>query len=413
MSGAPTSGAGASAGGTLKAPFLAFTADEATQLVIQQFAKKHGLPDNCVVSGDAATAAEYLKSHPNPQVLFVDVPTVEAAKPMLDALADVCDPHVKVIVSGRINEYSFYCWLVDIGINNYLLKPFTLPALEGAYAKATQPAGAAPADTVKRGKIISVIGTRGGVGATTIAVNLSWVLANQMKQHVALMDLDPQVGTVAMALDLEPGRGLRDALEKPDRIDSLFLDRVMVKYDEHLSILSAEEPLEEMIISNEAAAEALLNETRAKFSHIIVDVPRQMSPFTRHALKISDYIIVITETTMPGLRDALRLYDYFRDTLKLPTPMFIANREGVAGKYHMKRGDFEKGLNAKLSHVLPFVLEAYASTNAGEVLVETAKSSPVIKIVKEIANQFVDAGATDNNAPAAKNWMNLFKGKKK
>lgn len=397
--------------GGVRSPFMAFCTDADSLSILKQFAESNRWAVTTVQNGDAMAAAQYLKSHPSPAVLIVEVPSAKEAPAMLDALADVCDANTKVIVSGKINEYSFYTWLLDIGIANYLLQPFTLSALQTIFGKVTQPEPKAAQDTPQEAKVISVIGTRGGVGSTTIAVNLSWILSHHYKQQVALLDLDPQVGTVAMALDLEPGRGLRDALEKPERVDSLFMERVMVRYDEYLSILSAEEPLEEIIISNEAAAGALIRETKKKSQYVIVDVPRQMTPFTRHALKISDHVIVITETTVPGLRDALRLSDYFRDHLKIPTPTFIANREGIAGKFHMSKSEFEKGLGHPLSYVMPFVLEAYASTNTGEVLVESAKNSPVIKVLHKMAAQFAD-GEVEEASAKPQGFLSLFKGRK-
>src|SRR5262249_7022182 len=145
----------------------------------------------------------------------------------------------------------------------------------------------------------------------------------------------------ALALDLEPGKGLREALEKPERIDSLFMDRVMVKLDEQLSILSTEEGLEENIVVSAASAEALYKQTRPKFSHVVVDVPRILTPYTRYALAHADHIICVTEYTIKGLRESLRYLEYCRDSLKVSVPMFVVNRSGMAGKHQMPNAEFE------------------------------------------------------------------------
>ncbi len=392
--------------------FLAFCKDAESLATLRRFAVAKGWGERCIVEGDAASAAKELVNHPSPAILLVDISSAEEAPALLDKLADVCEPGTRVIVSGRVNEYSFYCWLVDIGIHSYLLKPFTSAALEAALQKVTHPGGTqAAADEKKASVVIAVIGTRGGVGATTLAVNLAWVLGNHRKQKVALLDLDPHGGAVAMTLDLEPGRGLRDALEKPDRIDALFLERVMVRFSDNLSILSAEEPFEDHVIANEQAADALLREARARFSHVVVDVPRQMTGFAREVLSRADHIIVVTETTMLGLRDALRLHDYFRDTLKVKPPFFVANRQGVAGKHHMPRGEFEKGLGAPFAHVMPFVQEAYASANTGEILVDNAKNAGLIKEYDALADRFMTA-STDKPAPEKpKGLLGFLKGK--
>jgi pilus assembly protein CpaE len=397
-----------------RAPFLAFTSDAESVAVLKQFAAKQGWAEAIIQQGDIDAAASYLKGSPSPAVLCVDIPSAEAAPAALDRLADVCDPGIKVIVSGKVNEYSFYCWLVEVGIANYLLKPFTLAALEAAYKKATDVpvAMAAPAAEVKKdGKIITVIGTRGGVGATTVAVNLAWLLGHKLQQKTALLDFDPQLGTVALALDLEPGRGLREALEKPDRIDGLFMDRVMVRLDDQLSILSTEESLEENVSASAAAAEALFKQTRPKFSHIVVDVPRTLSPYTRYALGHSDHIVCVTEYTIMGLRESLRYLEYCRDVLKVPPPIFVASRVGMAGKHQMPNAEFEKGLGHKIAYSVPFILDAHAAATAGELLVETTKNAPAIKALNALAAQFVE-GAQAKELPTKKGLLGIIKGGK-
>jgi pilus assembly protein CpaE len=400
-----------------RTPFLAFTSDPESVAVLKQFCAKLGWSDTVIHEGDIDAATAFLKGTPSPHVLCVDVASAEAAPAALDKLADVCDPGIKVIVSSKINEYSFYSWLVEVGISNYLLKPFTLAALEAAYKKATDvpvvahEAAAVAAETKKDGRIITVIGTRGGVGASTIAVNLAWLLGHKLQQKTALLDFDPQLGTVALALDLEPGRGLREVLEKPERIDGLFMDRVMVRMDEYLSILSTEESLEENVSASAAAAEALFKQTRPKFSHIVVDVPRTLSPYTRYALGNSDHIICVTEYTIMGLRESLRYLEYCRDILKVRPPIFVASRTGMAGKHQMPNAEFEKGLGHKVDFNVPFILDAYAAATAGELLAETTKNAPVLKALHALAAHFVD-GAETKEPKAKKGLMGVLKGGK-
>jgi pilus assembly protein CpaE len=385
--------------------------------VLKQFSAGKGFGDNVVYQGDIDAASAFLKNNPSPKVLCVDIASAETAPAALDRLADVCDPDIKVIVSGKINEYSFYCWLVEVGITNYLLKPFTLAMLETTYAKAAEVRSAATiaaaAEEKKDGKVISVIGTRGGVGATTVVVNLAWILANHHKQKTAILDFDPQLGTVALALDVEPGRGLREALEKPDRIDGLFMDRVMVKLDEQLSILSTEEGLEDNIAASQAASEALMKQTRPKFSHIVIDVPRHLSPYTRHALGHADHIVCVTEYTIMGLRESLRYLEYCRDMLKR-TPVFVGNRTGMAGKHQMPQAEFEKGLGVKIAYNIPFVIDAHAAATAGELLAETAKNSPATKALHALAAQFVDGAEAKEKESAgkSKSLLGFLKGGK-
>lgn len=389
--------AGSAAGGSNKRhPFIAFVSDAESSAQLQQFGAGKGWSSAVVQQGDIEAAITYLKNSPSPDVLLIEVASAESAPAAFDRLADVCEPGVKVIVTGKVNEYSFYCWLVDMGISSYLLKPLTVAALDTAYKKATDILPAAPVTAAAQAaqaasKVISIIGARGGSGATTVATNLAWLLSHQLNQKTALLDFDPQLGTVALSLDLEPGRGLREALEKPERIDGLFMDRVMVKVDDNLSILSTEEGIEEQITPNEGAAEALFRQTRPKYTHIVVDVPRALSPFTRFALKASDHVICVTELSLMGLRESLRYLEYCRDVLKIAPPIFVANRVGVAGKHQMPQSEFEKGLGAKVEYTIPLVLDAHAAATEGKVLAEKTKNSPAVKAFHTLAQRFVEA----------------------
>ena len=111
-------------------------------------------------------------------------------------------------------------------------------------------------------------GTRGGVGATTVATSVAWLIAHERRRRVALVDLDLQFGTVALSLDLEPSHGLREALENPNRIDGLFMDRVLVQHSERLFVLSAEESPDETLLLDYSAVELLMTELRNKFHYV-------------------------------------------------------------------------------------------------------------------------------------------------
>lgn len=403
-------------GGT-DVPFMAFTSDGETALALKQFAASHNWPESIIHSGDIDAAAQFLKTNHSPKVLFVDVTSAaDKVSASLDALADVCEPGIKVIVSGRINEYSFYCWLVDVGISSYLLKPFKLAALETAYGKASDVPQAGSdtkrGDVKKEARIITILGARGGVGATTVSVNTAWILAKHYRQKVALLDFDAQLGTVALALDLEPSKGMRDALEKPDRIDSLFIDRVMIRVDEHLSILSTEEALEENLTSSEGAAANIIKQIRPKFSHILIDLPRTLNPFTRYTITHADDVVCVTEYTIAGLRESLRYLEYCRDVLKRKPPIFVANRVGLAGKHQMPQEEFEKGLGQKVAFNIPFILDAHAAATSGEVLAEIApKNAPAVKMLHTLSGHFMDGLEAAEQKPA-KSLLSMLKGGK-
>lgn len=383
--------------------FLAFVTDAASLKAAREFAEARHW-QNAVSEGTIATAIERLSQQPSPEVLVVEIPDPAAAPELLDKLADVCDPGVKVIAAGTVNEYSFYCWLMEIGISGYLLEPFTSATIEAAWHKASEPAETrAKQVPSQEGKVVALLGTRGGVGVTTLAANIAHLVSSQSKKPTVLLDLDPHQGACPMTLDLEPGRGLREALEKPDRIDGMFLERVTVKYDQYLSVIGTEEALEENILWQESAADALLRETRKKYAYVIVDMPRQYNPLTRAILSRSDTVLMVTETTLLGLRDALRLQDLLKDKLKIKPPVIVASKTGLSPKHEMTRANFDKALGAKISHMVPFSQEVLMSAAAGELVVQKSVQCPAAQALYHIAAQIApDSKSGKDGKPGRK-----------
>ncbi len=389
-------------------PFLAFIKDEKELATLKAFAEKRLWPETAIQSGDITTAVEHLKTNPSPEVLLVEVSTPAEASKQMDALAEVCDPDTKVIAIGSVNEYSFYCWLMDIGIFSYLLKPLTAEVLETTLAKAGDkglPAGQAKAP----GKVIAVTGTRGGVGATTFSLNLAGAITEISKKNVALVDIDPREGSVALTLDLEPSRGFREALEKPDRIDSLFIDRVMNRHGKYLSVLSSEESLQEQFHIHDNAADALIKELKDKFDFIILDVPRTHDAFGRKCMALADQVVIVTELNLLCLRDTLRLNDLMREALKTKPPLLVASRTGL-NKHEMKISDYEKGVNADIIGKIPFAPDVYTHISSDIPSVKFkahAAVKPLYQLVGQILPELKPA------APAKDEKGGFFKSKKK
>ena len=154
-------------------------------------------------------------------------------------------------------------------------------------------------------KLIAVIGARGGVGASTIAVNTAWLMAHEQNLRVAVVDLDLYFGTVALSLDLEPGRGFREALENPNRIDGLFIERALVRESDNLFILGAEEALENAFNFDPAAVELLLEKLRCDFDCVIVDFPRAVVTANAYILSAASAVVKLVKLRPETVNESL------------------------------------------------------------------------------------------------------------
>lgn len=394
-----------------KPKFFAFAQNSGDILAIKEFTAAQSWDDSCVMQGDIRTAAQYFKAHPSPILLLVEIPSAEEAPALLDELANVCDPHTKVIVTGTVNEYSFYCWLMDIGVFSYLLRPLTKDMLETAYKKSIEQAPLPTVESNEPTRIIAVIGARGGVGASTISLNLAGILAEHAGKKIALVDLDPQNGTLSLTLDMEPARGLRDVLEKPDRIDPLFIDRVMNKPHENLWVLSAEEQLGEHIQPDEFTSEALLRELSNKYDIVVLDVPHRIGRFERECLKKAHNILLVAELSLQSLRDTLRLNDLIVDTFKMSAPVVVINRIGMAPKSEISLSDFEKGITVKVAEKIPYTQDVFmyiGSDIPSIVHAKHAAMKPLYSLAKKLFPNILP-----DEAPKDKSSFSFLKKNKK
>ena len=355
-----------------------------------QAAKELGFTQVKIEVGDAASAAQYFAQEASPEILIVEIGNAQEAPEQLDALADVLNPHTKVLATGNVDSIRFYQWLSDLGIEGYLLQPFSAAELKAAIAKGSikKPEAAGTAEK-KIQKTIAVIGARGGVGTTMIAANLAAIFVQEYKISTALADLDPYFGSVALALDLEPGRGLRDALEKPDRVDGLFLERVMVKPFAGLGILSAEEPLMDTINMQPNAGEMIFAALHEKYTCMVVDLPRQMNPLSRYVLAHADHVIIVAEPQITSLRDTLRIKDYLVDQLKRPVPLVVLNKVGVSAANELSAKEFAKNYGHDVRAQFNFLHEIVAATAQGELLSATPKLNATLNPLRSIAREFM------------------------
>ena len=386
--------------------FLAFVNDQATHDVVDQVVGELMLPHASLRKGDARAAVRHLGEHRSPKLLLIDLSGSEMPLSDINALADVCEPGVTVVAIGEKNDCVLFRDLLQHGVSDYLVKPITPSLLHRAVLAATDQTVSVKGGA-KLGKLVAVMGTRGGAGTTMIASSLAWLIAEERRRRVALVDLDLQFGTVALALDLEPSHGLREALENPNRIDGLLMDRILVQHSERLFVLSAEESPDETLLLDYAALELLLTELRSKFHYVVVDLPRTPNPCTQQVVQTATDLLLVTDLSLAGMRDTMRFAGLMPTVNASCQQLVIANRVGEHRQGEMPRQEFEKGINRKVDFSLPFDSRTVATaTNFGQPVAATR--GPVATGLKDIADRL--CGPTPGSAPQrSKVWQKLLK----
>lgn len=331
--------------------FLAAIADEADREAVLQVALRRGWAHDSIRAGDVRAVRDWLKDAPAPELLLVDVSGCDDVLAEIDALAEVCDPQTRVIAVGAVNDVRLYRDLLRVGVADYLVRPLTPATLADAFSRAErEPVAEAESAAAKT---YAVIGARGGVGATTLAASLAWDLAHQRGQRTVLLDLDLQFGAAALSLDLEPGRGLREILGSPERIDSLLIGSAMVGHDPLLRVLAAEEPLDDDLQVGATALPALIGALSESAQAVVADVPRKADRLCRDALARADGVVVVTDYSLPALRDTQRLLNMLKTLRPQGGVLVVANRTG-GQPGALPKAEFERGTGAAVDFELPF-----------------------------------------------------------
>ena len=388
----------------LKEPFAAYVCDDAAADVLHPVVTELGWSNEAVHKGGMRAAVHALSVSASPNILFVDMS--ESADPLNDinALAEVCEPGTVVIAAGTVNDVRLYRDLVASGIQDYLLKPFSADQIRDAFSHALMVvSGPRHSETVvERAHLMcAVIGVRGGIGASTLASSCAWLFGERHGRTTALLDLDIHFGTGALALDLEPGRGLTDAIENPGRIDGLFLERAMVKANPRLAVLSAEAPITAPLANDGSAFFQLQEEIRGAFECTVIDLPRHVLIQYPHLLQDVHTILVVADLTLASTRDTIRILSCLRSTAPHARVIVIANRVPAGGQSEISRADFETSIERKVDLCLTFDPKmAMQAAKLGKPLAEVAKGAKLGQQLLEVAGHLI-ASAEAATLPAA------------
>jgi pilus assembly protein CpaE len=354
---------------TAKAPaarvgLMGFVADGPSEASLNSCLSQLSIPGAAIKRGGIGRAIQYLSTQRSPETIIVDISGVEMPASQTLVLAELCEPGVTVIAIGDRNDVGLYRELRQAGVSEYIVKPVTAQLLGKALQSTTGSTEIGPINR-KLGRVIAIAGARGGVGATTVAIHLAWHLANRQNRRVMLLDLDLQTGDCALALNLKPTPGLREALANPLRIDSTFLERTMTIHGDRLFVLSAEEPLCVDPEFNAEAVETLIDVLRTQFHYVLVDVPRVPGAAYRQALHTADLRVIVADQTLRSVRDTVRLREALGDGDGRHCDFLLVNRSGESGRRSMSLDDMAK-VKLRPNFVIPFRPKLFAGPGVTE-----------------------------------------------
>ncbi len=315
----------------------------------------------------------------------------------LQQLAEVCQPNTKVIVIGHVNDVILYRELMKNGVSEYLVSPITSYHFIEAVAALYNDPKAAPL-----GRIVSFVGAKGGVGASTVAHNVSWAISQKMDIETVITDLDLSFGTAALNFNQDGGGGFQEALGAPERVDGTLIDRLMTKLGNKLSLLSGPGGIDRDITIEAHAVETVLNVVRHTAPMIIVDVPNVWAPWVKYTLLNSDEIVIVATPELPALRNAKNLVDMLKAARPNDKPpILVLNQVGIPKRPEISVADFSKALGLTPAAIIPHDPQDFGMAQSnGQMVFEVAPKAKAAEVLFELAESI--CGKTKHAKQASK-----------
>lgn len=310
-----------------------------------------------------------------PQLLVIETEAAtEALLAELEALAELCDPETKVLVIGGSNDIGLYRALLRQGVSDYLPRPVRAEQVLACLSEITAAPGA-----VAKGAVTACLGSSGGTGSSSVALNLAWLLGQSRQGMVSLIDLDLDFGTAGLSLALDGARGISEALSAGTALDGQLLDGLFDNYDAHLRVLTVSDA---QALAADPAPETLDHLTdlaRSGGCRVVLDLPQFGSAVSRRALRCADHVVLTTTPDLAGLRNTRKLLDLIAGLRPgEPAPLVVLNRRGMARRQEISARDFAQTLGISLGATLPFDPKAFAqAANLGKVLAATSPGRAV------------------------------------
>lgn len=334
--------------------------------------------------GGLDTAIEFYQTAPTPNLIILES-RLEPKQLLssLEKLARVTDPNSKVVIVGHYNDVWLYRELTKAGVSEYIVAPISLADVITVISTIFVDPESEPL-----GKAIAFVGAKGGVGSSTIAHNIGWNISALFNSEVVVTDLDLAFGTANINYDQDPAQGIAEAVFAPERIDEVYLDRLLAQCAENLSLLAAPSTLDRVYDFEKDSFTQIVDTVQRTAPYVVLDVPHMWTGWTKSVLTMADEIVIVASPELANLRNAKNLVDTLvKARPNDSAPKLVLNQIGVPKRPEITPAEFTEPLGLQLLAEIPFdpLLFGNASNN-GRMLAETEGQHPVVHMLNDIAH---------------------------
>ena len=237
------------------------------------------------------------------------------------------------------------------------------------------------------GNVIAFVGSKGGVGSSTICHNVAWTMSEALRSDVVIADLDLAFGTTGLDFNQDPPQGIAEAVFAPDRLDANIIDRLLSKCSEKLSILAAPATLDRLYDFDEAAFDGVVDVLRATVPVIVLDVPHVWTAWSRRMLIGADEVVIVAAPDLGNLRNAKNVIDALKTARPNDSrPKLVINGTGVPKRPEISPADFCKAVETPSAAELAFDPKLFGTAaNNGQMIAEVDANSKAAQTFADLA----------------------------
>lgn len=358
------------------------------------------------------------QSNPDVGVICLDADSDKAIGLLEKMRVDA--PDCALLAVSSSSDGQLILKTMRAGAKEFLTLPVTLEELMGALGRISH-AKFGGADARNRAsRIIAVAGASGGVGCTSVAVNLGCILAANPANTVALVDLDLAVGDADVFLDTIPDYSLIDVTQNVARLDFQLLKRSLTKHSSGLYLLPRPVQLQDVRLINPDSLRRVFGLLKATFSHIVIDLSKGYTETDQSAIEFANDVLLVVQLDLPCLRNLVRLQMSFdeieglRDKLKI-----VVNRVGLeSGQIKLKkaRETIGRDIFAQIPNDYRTMVEV---RNNGVPLLEHAPKAAITLAMQQMAAGLSNSGTAEaaeqvtESASSSSSWISFWPGKSK
>jgi pilus assembly protein CpaE len=334
---------------------------------------------------------------------------------LIERLASEASDTALLAVSANTDGHQILK-TIRAGAREFLTLPLSNEDLSAALGRVSQQKFGGADSSSRACDVIAVAGATGGVGTTSVAVNLACVLSADSRNSVALLDLDLALGDADVFLDAIPDYTLADVVQNVSRLDIQLLKQSLTKHSSGLYLLPRPVELHDTAAITDESIRKVIGLLKASFSHLIIDLSKTYSPVDMAAIENATRVILLTQLDLPCLRNVVRLMMSFEEIEGLKSKVeIVVNRAGLdSGQISLKKA--KETLGREVFALLPNDYRTMVEVrNNGVPLINQAPKAAITQAFRDLAAKVLGELEEEEKEVAveASGWKKFWPGASK